>query len=54
MPLEIRELVIRVTVEETVSKKQIDLTDKIEKIKAEMVSQCTDLVLSKINLSIDR
>ncbi len=51
MPIEIRELVVRVILEEHNSKASIDTND-LKKIKEALVRECTEKVLRKLdNLS---
>jgi hypothetical protein len=54
MPLEIRELVIKVTVEENTGKTNTDVADKVQALKAQLVNECVAKLLTKLENASDR
>ncbi len=46
MPIEIRELVIKVTVQE--KKQETDLSGTLKKLKGEIVKECIDKTMAKL------
>jgi predicted signal transduction protein with EAL and GGDEF domain len=48
MPLEIRELIIKVRVEENVGKQQIEVKELLHSLKAQLVNECIDKLLLKL------
>jgi hypothetical protein len=53
MPLEIRELVIKVTVDENI-KKQADMSEKMEALKQEVIYQCYEKIINKLETYFER
>jgi hypothetical protein len=49
MPLEIRELKIKVTVEESAKKRNVLRDRDIQVLKTEIIRECTEKVMKKIN-----
>ena len=49
MPIEIRELKIRVSVDENVKKKNHMDTKEIDALKNKIVKECVDSVMAKLN-----
>ncbi|BAV05982.1 hypothetical protein SAMN05421788_10656 [Filimonas lacunae] len=55
MPLEIRELVIKVTVEEQAGRQQqADLAKTLQTLKNQVVKECMDQIKTKLENSLER
>jgi len=54
MPIEIRELKIRVTVDENSQKKNVTDIKDMEALKNKIVKECVDKVMSKLNNLTER
>ena len=54
MPIEIRELKIRVTVDETSKKRNNPEMKDLEEMKNKIVKECIDKVMTKLNTLADR
>jgi hypothetical protein len=53
MPIEIRELVIKVTIEDQKGKKNVDAKD-LQELKNKVVKECVDKVLAKLESISER
>lgn len=54
MPLEIRELVIKVTIEEHPRKPTKDIAEKLESFKEELIRQCYERIINKLESHLER
>lgn len=54
MPLEIRELVIKVTVEEKAGKPDADLTNVLQTLKTQVVNECLSKIVTKLEKASER
>ena len=54
MPIEIRELVIKVTIQEDPQKREADPQEKISEFKEEIINEVYEILLSKLDNISDR
>lgn len=54
MPLEIRELVIKVTIDENLKKQDTDNPNKLESLKQDVINQCYEKLINKLESYFDR
>ncbi|GGH69130.1 hypothetical protein HNQ91_002748 [Filimonas zeae] len=54
MPLEIRELVIKVTVEEKSGKPEADVEHTLQTLKAQVVNECLEKIVRKLENASQR
>lgn len=54
MPLEIRELVIRVNIEEDNKKSNVEIKDELQVYKRGIIEECVEVILQKLEDKQDR
>jgi len=54
MPLEIRELVIKVTVEEKAGRPEADTEDMLQTLKTQVVNECLEKIVRKLENASQR